>query len=180
MTAYQLNVQTYESGTNRQLPVDRIGSYIFIGDNIIDTDEDLSNIVGTGIGKLNAPTAAEVAAQGGADSTVTPIADAAAANETGYGVVLEPAEDAVPDITFDTSVIALTSSTTGTKVITTSSANAGQTIDIRLIVATGGSYTLAVTDGALTFNATAEYARITRNAADTAWTHLLLSGATIV
>jgi len=61
------------------------------------------------------------------------------------------------------------------------SANPGQQIDIVLKAATGGSYTLADTDGSvLTFDAAAEYARIRRNAADDGWDMLLLSGATLV
>ncbi len=177
MSAYRLAVQTYFSGTNRQLPIDLVGSYLFIGSNIIETDEDLAQFIGTSVGTLDLLTAAQVTAAGGADSTVTPIGDAAAADEN---TVLEVASDVAVAITYDVRSIVLADSTTGDKAITTPSANPGQMIDIRLVALGGASsYTLAVVGGALTFNAAAEYARVVRTAAGT-WVVLLLSGATIV
>lgn len=177
MSGYQLAVQKYVSGTNRQLPVDLVGSYVFDGDKIIATDEDLSGFVGTRIGTLVSLSDAEVATAGGADETVTPIGDAAASAEN---TVLEVASDVAVDITYDVRSIVLADSTSGDKAITTSSANPGQMIDISLVALGGGSsYTLAVVGGALTFNAAAEYARVVRTAGGT-WVVLLLSGATIV
>ncbi len=175
MTAYQLTTQTYGDGTtDRRLPVDGLITYIFIGNAIIDTDEDLSHLVPDTLLSL---TDAEVTATGLTPTFVTPVADQAAAVS---GIGLEPAEDVVPDITYNVTSIFLVSSASGDKAITTASANAGQIVEIRLEAASGGSYTLAVTGGALTFNAAAEYARVVRNAADSAWNVLLLSGATVV
>ncbi len=177
MSGYQLAVQTYVSGTNRQLPVDLVGSYVFNGAKIIDTDEDLSNFVGTRIGTLVFLSTAQVAAAGGANETVTPIGDAAAADEN---AILEVASDVAVAITYDVRSIIMADSTSGDKAITTSSANPGQMIDIRLEALGGASsYTLAVVGGALTFNAADEYARVVRTAGGT-WQVLLLSGATIV
>ena len=176
MTAYQLVSQTYGNGTNRKLPISEIGSYLFTGDDIIDTDEDLSKYVGASL--LKTLTAAQVTAAGGADQTVTPIADAAASSEN---VLLRVAADDPVAITHKVNTIVLLSSTTGAKAMTVTSANPGQQIDIVLKARTGGSYTLASVDGStLTFDLAAEYARIVRNAADDGWDMLLLSGATLV
>jgi hypothetical protein len=59
--------------------------------------------------------------------------------------------------------------TTGTVVISTTSSVAGQRIFIRAATVAGGSYTLAVTGGTLTFNSAGEAAMIQRNAANSAW-----------
>ena len=175
MTAYQLTTTTYGDGSNRKLPVEGLITYLFTGDDIIDTDEDLSRLVPLSLITL---TVAQVASAGGADLIVTPQADAAAAIEN---KLKEVASDAAVAITYAINSIFLVDSTSGTKVITTTSANPGQQIDIRLDALGGASeYTLVVEGGTLTFNAASEYARVVRNSADDNWKVLLLSGATVV
>jgi len=178
MAIYQLVEQTYADGTDRKFPVDRLIGYQFDGSEIISTDEDLDDLVGTGIGNLRTLTPAQATTQGGVDLTVTPVGDAAAADES---TILTIAEDAAVAITFDVGSIVLVSSTTGDKAMTVASANPGQQISINVKAVTGGSYTLAAVNGSvLTFNATAEAARIVRNTADDGWDVLVLSGATLV
>ena len=62
----------------------------------------------------------------------------------------------------------------------TTSRFAGQSVCIRLVAASGGSYTLAVQGGTLTLDAAGDGAIIVRNAADSAWLAIPLNGATIV
>ncbi len=176
MSVYQLSNPFYGDGSNRKLPVDLLISYIFVGTALIDTDEDLDHLV-TG-GTLLSLTPAQVTATGLTPTVFTPIADRADA--TGAGAYVEVAEDVITPILYRTSAMVLLSSASGAKVITTGSSNPGQAIDIRLQAAAGGSYTLVVDSGTLTFNAAAEYARIVRNDADDAWIVLALIGATIV
>jgi hypothetical protein len=88
-------------------------------------------------------------------------------------------DGAVALLNTDTTVI-IADSTTGVKAITTTSSYAGQRISIRLQLATGNSYTLAVQEGTLTFDGAGEEAVIVRNAADDAWLVALLLTATIV
>lgn len=83
---------------------------------------------------------------------------------------ISPAADAACAILSTTTEINLTVSAAGTVVISTTSSVAGQQIFIRAAsVAGGGSYTLAVTGGTLTFNSTGEAAIVQRNAANSAW-----------
>ena len=86
------------------------------------------------------------------------------------GSSLSPAADAAIAITSAITEINMTVSAAGTVVISTSSSVANQTIYMRAAaVAGGGSYTLAVTGGTLTFNSTGEAAIVKRNAANSAW-----------
>ncbi len=94
---------------------------------------------------------------------------------------ISPAADAACAILASTTEINLTVTAAGTVVISTSAAEPGQMVFIRAAaVAGGGSYTLAVTGGTLTFSATAEAAMVRRNTADDAWVVYSLVGATIV
>lgn len=83
-------------------------------------------------------------------------------------------------ITAATGSITLLNSSAATKVITTTTSYAGQTIGIFHVANTGGDYTLAVTGGTLTFNAALEGATVMRNAANSAWVVVGLNGATVV
>jgi hypothetical protein len=97
------------------------------------------------------------------------------------GVLLTPAADAALAILNTTRAAVLTVSGAGTVVISTSSSYAGQVLDLfATSVSGGGKYTLAVSGGDLTFNATNEGATVIRNAANNAWIVINLSGATIV
>lgn len=175
MSAYQLVEQTYGDGTNKQLPIRRLIDYLFDGDKIIDTDEDLDEFVDAG--HLNSLTAAEVTAQGGADETYTPILDLL----DGAGTALaQVGSDAALALTSAMGSVYLDETTTGAKAITTTSSKANQVIVIFLAAASGGSYTLAVDGGDLTFDAALEFARIKRNAQNTAWEAVDLIGATVV
>lgn len=79
------------------------------------------------------------------------------------------------------SAIIIADTETGTKAITTASSYPGQQISIRLVAATGNSYTLELADATtLTFDGAGEQAVIVRNAADTGWLVALLLDATIV
>jgi len=118
---------------------------------------------------------------GGNDEiSVTGLSGLLADPQTKLGANLEIAEDAACAILSTTEAIELASSTSGAKAITTTSYRAGQVIAIGLVAATGGSYTLAVTGGALTFDAAGEFAIVMRNAANDGWKALFLSGATVV
>lgn len=178
MTAYQLVDQTFGDGTNRSLPITTSIVYQFDGDEIIETDDDLSGFVTSG--SLQVPTAAQIAAHGGADVTVTPIADLAAGGQAERHSIQEIAEDVVPSIDYTTTKIILASSATGTKTILVASTNAGQELEVQLILRTGGQYELAVDGGTLTLDLAAESARLVRNAADDTWLVLELTGATVV
>lgn len=99
--------------------------------------------------------------------------------------VREFANDVIPTIVGSDRALILADSTTGNKAILTDTSGenavqAGQMVDIRLVAATGNSYTLALVSGTLTFNAAGESARIVRNAANTGWLVVNLTGATIV
>lgn len=94
---------------------------------------------------------------------------------------ISPAADAACAILATTTEINLTVTGAATVVISTTSAEPGQVVYIRATaVSGGGSYTLAVTGGTLTFNATGEAAIVRRNTADSAWVVYALQGATIV
>lgn len=97
--------------------------------------------------------AGEIATADIADSAVTPVKIGASA--------ITGTADAVIAILATTTHISL-NSTTGAKSITTTSSAPGQTITIVADVCTGGSYTLAVTGGTLTFNSAGEGAIIKR------------------
>jgi hypothetical protein len=98
-------------------------------------------------------------------------------------VVAQPAADAAFEIDATIGGVQLTVTAAGNVAITTN-ANAfpGQRVNLfALSVAGGGSYTLALDVGTLTLNATSEGAIVMRNAGDTAWVCVGLSGgATIV
>lgn len=97
-------------------------------------------------------------------------------------VVLQPAADAAVEIDATVAGVQLTVSAASPVVISTN-ANCypGQKVHLFAVaVAGGGSYTLALDVGTLTLNATGEGAVVMRNAGDTAWVCVGLSGATIV
>lgn len=81
-----------------------------------------------------------------------------------------PAANAACAILNTTTEILLTVTSSANTAISTTSSVAGQEIFIRATaVSGGGSYTLAVTGGTLTFNSTGEAAIIQRSAANDAW-----------
>ncbi len=95
---------------------------------------------------------------------------------------LAPVADAVPNLIAGVNRVVLTS-TTGTKVITTQTSGAtavteGQRIAFVAPTVSGGSYTLAVTGGTLTFNAAGEGAIVERRGS--AWIVVGLGTATVV
>lgn len=72
-------------------------------------------------------------------------------------------------------------STVGVKILTPPTMNAVQQIMIRMNARTGGSYTMAVTGGTLTFDAAAESAIVASNPiTGLGWQVIALNGATIV
>lgn len=106
--------------------------------------------------------AGELATADLADAAVTPAKLSSAS--------VAPAADAACAILNTTTEILLTVTSAANTAITTTSSVAGQRIMLRATaVSGGGSYTLAVTDGTLTINATGETAFIQRNAANDAW-----------
>lgn len=81
-----------------------------------------------------------------------------------------PAANAACALLNTTTEVLLTISDATNTAITTTSAEPGQTILLRVAAASGGgSYTLAVTTGTLTLNSVGETALIKRNVADSAW-----------
>lgn len=94
--------------------------------------------------------------------------------------VVQVASDGAAAILNTTGGIQLANTAVGSKAITTTSSYAGQKVNIVLLAAAGGDYTLALDVGTLTFNAAAESAVVMRNAGNTAWVCVGLSGATIV
>src|SRR5689334_2803097 len=83
---------------------------------------------------------------------------------------ISPAANAACAILATTTEINLTVTDATNTAISTSAAEPGQVIYIRAAaVSGGGSYTLAVTGGTLTFNSTGEAAIVRRNTADDAW-----------
>ena len=97
------------------------------------------------------------------------------------GIALQPAANAALALLNTTRGAQLTVTSAATTVISTTSSYAGQVINLFAVaVAGGGSYTLALGVGTLTINAASEGATIVRNAANTAWVCVGLSGATIV
>jgi len=171
MAAYQLVKMTFGDGTNRELPIRRSIDYLFVGDKIISTDEDLTTFVSAG--HLKVLTAAQVATQGGADQVVTPIED-------GEPTSVQVASDGAVALTSEMGVVYLDESTTGAKAISTTSSVANQVVAIFMAAVSGGSYTLVVDGGVLTFDAALEYARIQRNAQNDGWNAIDLIGATVV
>lgn len=97
-------------------------------------------------------------------------------------VVAQPAADAAFEIDGTIGGVQLTVTGAGNVAISTNAnCYAGQKVNLfALAVAGGGSYTLALDVGTLTLNATSESAVVQRNAGDTAWVCVGLSGATIV
>ena len=94
--------------------------------------------------------------------------------------IREIASDGAVALADTDATIIVAASASGAKAITTASSFAGQHVWIRLVAASGGSYTLALVSGTLTFNAANETALIVRNAANTGWLAGCLVGATIV
>jgi hypothetical protein len=88
------------------------------------------------------------------------------------------ANDAAVVISPNDGVIILQNTTTGNKAATMTATYANHVIDVRLVAATGNSYTFAVTGGNVTFNAANEAARLVYSGA--AWELVSLSGATLV
>jgi hypothetical protein len=88
------------------------------------------------------------------------------------------ANDAALVISANDGVIILADTTVGNKAATMTATYAGHVIDVRLVAATGNSYTLAVTGGNVTLNAANEAARLVYSGA--AWELVSLSGATLV
>ncbi len=95
------------------------------------------------------------------------------------------ASDVVPTIGRSDAggTIEMLDSTTGAKAILTGTSGAGavalgQEVTLFLTVATGNSYTLALSTGTLTFNAALECAKIVRTSLG--WNVVSLNGATIV
>ena len=175
MSAYQLAEQFRGDGvTARTFPIRTSIDYQFDGDEIIDTDDDLDGFVVAGA--LVSLTDAQVAAQGGADLTVTPVEDFLNASRS----LTQVASNDPLALTSAMGTIYLDASTASTKVITTASSVRNQVISIFLAAASGGDYTLVVDGGTLTFNAAVEFARIKRNAQNTAWEAVDLIGATVV
>jgi hypothetical protein len=94
--------------------------------------------------------------------------------------LLQPAQDAAVDIDATIGGAQLDSAA-GAKAITTSASYPGQKVNLFLLAAAGGSYTLALDAGTLTLDAAGEGAIVMRDSGDTAWVVVGLSGgATIV
>lgn len=85
-------------------------------------------------------------------------------------IAVAPAANAACAILNTTTEINLTITSSANTAISTTSSYPGQTIFVRAAaVSGGGSYTLAVTGGTLTFNSAGEAAIIRRNTANSAW-----------
>lgn len=95
-------------------------------------------------------------------------------------IVVQVASDGAAAILNTTGGIQLAETAVGSKAIATTSSYAGQKLNIMLLAASGGDYTLALDVGTLTFDAASESAVVQRNAGNTAWVCVGLSGATIV
>lgn len=97
-------------------------------------------------------------------------------------VPVSVAQDGAAAITGTTNALYLVDSTTDPKAIDDSDAGiyAGQMVVARLVLASGGSYTLAVDGGTLTLDATGESAILVRNADNDGWLAFPFNGATIV
>jgi len=158
-----------------------------VSDATLDTSTAQRTPLGTGMAALTAK-----ATPLGAD--ILAIADTAAANVSKKvtidtlpiassqvtSAMLDIASDGACAILDTTCAIRLQASASGAKSITTTSSYPGQVIPIFLLAASGGSYTLPLDSGTLTLDAASECAVIVRNAADTAWIVVGLTGATIV
>ena len=94
---------------------------------------------------------------------------------SGYRVI---GSNAAAAIAATDGVLIFTASTATDKAVTMTATFAGHVIDVRLVAASGGSYTLAVTGGNITLNAANEAARLVYSGA--AWELVSLSGATLV
>ena len=121
----------------------------------------------------------EDSANGDAKASITigtlPIAQAQVSS-----AVVQVASDAAAAILDTTGGVQLAGTTAGAKVIATTSSYAGQKVHFVLLAAAGGSYTLALDVGTLTLDDQGESAVVQRDAGDTAWVCVGLSGATIV
>lgn len=135
------------------------------------TKADLASPTLTGDPKVPTPSA------GDGD---TSIASTAFVQQAANGVLVEVASDGAAAILNTTSGVFLAASTTGDKAIATTSSLANQKVNLFLLAASGGSYTLAVEGGTLTLNAASESAVVQRTAENDAWKVVGLSGATIV
>lgn len=169
-----------------------------VGDSVTWISQASSTVAGTDADAIHVNVAGEIA---GIAPKATPIAadvlvieDSAAANAKASitigtlpiaqaqvsSTVAQVGADAPFLILDTTGGIQLASSTAGSKAIATTSSYAGQKIHIILLAAAGGDYTLALDVGTLTFNAAGESAVVQRDAGNTAWICVGLSGATIV
>lgn len=82
---------------------------------------------------------------------------------------------------YDKYIILDSTATGGAKVLTPPTMNSVQQIMIRMNARTGGSYTMAVTSGTLTFDAAGESAIVASNPiTGLGWQVISLNGATIV
>lgn len=91
---------------------------------------------------------------------------------------LEIASNAAAAITDTVGAVYLVASTASAKGITTSSSFAGQKINVFLLAASGGSYTIAVEGGTITLDAALECCVIARTNEDDAWLMVGLTGGT--
>jgi hypothetical protein len=89
---------------------------------------------------------------------------AAGVDSAGYRVV---GSNAAAALAVTDGVILFTATTASAKAVTMTATYPGHVIDVRLVAASGGSYTLAVTGGAVTLDAANEAARIVYSGA--AW-----------
>jgi len=96
-------------------------------------------------------------------------------------IVLQPAADAAVELLATTGGVQLTVTGAGVVAITThAGCYAGQKVNLfARSVAGGGSYTLALDAGTLTIDASLECAVVQRDAGNTAWVCVGLSGATL-
>lgn len=106
-----------------------------------------------------------------ADGAVTPVK-----LSSGYRTV---AEDAALTLAATDRTILLVSTTTGAKAATMTATHGGHRVDVRLVAATGGSYTLAVTGGDVTLDAAGDGAAVVYSGAAWELVHLH-GGATLV
>jgi len=97
------------------------------------------------------------------------------------GIGIQAVADAAVALLNTTRAVVVTVTGAANVAISTSSSYAGQVLNLfALAVAGGGSYTLALDVGTLILSATSESAVVIRNAANTSWVCVGLSGATIV
>jgi hypothetical protein len=105
-----------------------------------------------------------------ADAAVTPVKES-----SGYRSI---ASDGALALAAADRIVLLAASASGTKAATMTATHAGHKVLVRLVAASGGAYTLAVTGGTITLDAANEGAIVVYDGA--AWQLVaLLGGATI-